>query len=177
MNINDQDILKAIGKDKDQGFTLLVKAYSDRVYWHVRRLVEDFHDTEDVVQETFLRIYKSLDTFREEASLKTWIYRIATNEALRHLEKRNRDVGLFQTGIEDCQPMAADEYINFDDAAVTQFQKAIDALPARQRAVFNLRYYDELPYDDIAQILDTSVSSAKASYHVAKEKIKTNLTA
>ncbi len=172
----DAQIIDALHSNLDQGFKMIVDMYTQQVYWNIRRLIVNFHDTEDVVQETFLKIYRSASSFRGDSSLKTWIYRISTNEALRYLEKQQHKHE--QNGNEPSEwfTAQADEYINYDEEVSVKFQKAIHSLPPTQKAVFNLRYYDELDYDEIALALDISPASAKQNYHIAKEKIKAIIT-
>lgn len=168
---NDYDIIKLAKSNPERGFRLLMGKYREPVYWHIRRVVAAHADAQDASQETFVRVFRSLGKFRGDCSLKAWIYRIATNEALRTLQGRcGTDVSL-----DDEAPMlariAADGYVDYSDAEAVKLQKAILSLPAKQQLAFNLRYYDELGYDEIAQITDSTPAAAKANYHTAKEKI------
>lgn len=167
MSISDAEIIGAIRKNPQTGFRILLSQYSQRVYWHIRRAVNSHQDAEDITQETFLRMFKSLDKLKSEAALKSWIYRIATNEALRFLEKR--DDGILP--LENVVEMPSDSYINYTDIEAVELKKAINTLPPKQRMVFNLRYYDELDYGEIASILETSAQNVRANYHNAKERI------
>ena len=167
MVISDTDIIAAILRDTDKGFRMLVAAYSQRIYWHIRRTVITHHDAEDGLQETFVRAFRSIENLRKDESLKSWLYRIATNEALRIVEKRERQ----HTSLEDAFNLQSDPFVNYADAEGIELKKAIQTLPRQQRLVFNLRYYDNLSYDEIAAILDTTVQSARANYHNAKERI------
>ena len=167
MTTNDKDIIRTMREDAERGFRLLMKGYKEPLYWHIRRLVVSHDDALDAAQETFLRIFRSFRQYNEANSLRAWLFRIATNEALRLIERRRQDTMPID-GVFDAQ---ADSYINYNDLEAVRLQKAILSLPPKQQLAFNLRYYDEMDYDEIAQIADTTAASVKASYHVAKEKI------
>ena len=156
-----------MGRDMQEGFRMLVARYKQPLYWHIRRLVVSHDDAQDAAQEAFIRIFRSFGQYNEQNSLRAWIFRIATNEALRLIERRRED----SMPIEKVFDIQADSYIDYSDLEAIKLQKAILALPPKQQLVFNLRYYDEMDYDEIAQIADTTAASVKASYHVAKEKI------
>lgn len=167
---SDKEILSALKANPEKGFRLLMAKYQAPVYWHVRRLVVAHDDAQDVTQEAFVRVFRSMSQYREESSLGTWIYRIATNEALRLLEQRKET----QSSLDDeagALQVMADEYVDYTDLVAVKLQQAIRALPTKQQLAFNLRYYDELGYDEIARITGQSEGSAKANYHIAKEKI------
>lgn len=162
---------------KNYGFNLLVKAYQERVYWHVRKMVVDHDDANDLTQNVFIKIWKHLDGFREDARLFTWIYRIATNECLNFLEKKKRrfflpihDVGEELSGKMDDDPLISGDEIQL------KLQKALLRLPDKQRLVFNMKYFDELKFNEISEITGTSVGALKASYHHAVKKIEELLT-
>jgi len=167
MTTKDKDIIQAMREDAEQGFRLLMQSYKEPIYWHIRRLVVSHADAQDAAQETFIRIYRSFGQYNEQNSLRAWLFRIATNEALRLIRRRHEDTmpidGTFDTH--------ADSYVNYSDLEAVRLQKAIHTLPPKQQLAFNLRYFDEMEYDEIAQIADTTPASVKASYHVAKEKI------
>lgn len=175
--LNDTDIVSALHEDIENGFRLLMAKYKKAVYWHIRRLVVSHDDAQDVAQETFVRIFRSFRQFKGECSFAAWIYRIATNEALRILERRH-DVRLSlddpEAGI---NVLMADEYVDYSDLEAVKLQKAILSLPTKQQLAFNLRYYDELGYDEIAAITGSTAANVKANYHVAKEKIITYMNA
>jgi RNA polymerase sigma-70 factor (ECF subfamily) len=156
-----------MGRDMQEGFRMLVARYKQPLYWHIRRMVVSHSDAEDALQEAFIRIFRAFDRKGEVSSLRAWIFRIATNEALRLIEKRREN----SIPIEKVFDTKADSYIDYSDLEAIKLQKAILALPPKQQLVFNLRYYDEMDYDEIAQIAETTPTSAKASYYVAKEKI------
>lgn len=154
----------------------LIEKHQQELYWYIRKILISHENTKDVLQETFLRAWKSLDGFRGQATIQTWLYRIARNEAIRFLEKEKRR--LETTGIsievELLNKLTTGEYISGDDIEMN-LQRAILTLPLTQREVFNMRYFDEMKYELIAEILETSVNSAKVSYHHAKTKIEQNL--
>ena len=171
--INENKIREVCASDPDRGFRMLVDSFQEPIYWHIRRLVVSHEDAEDVLQEVFIRVFRHLDQFRNESSLSTWIYRIATNECLRLLNSRKEEV----ISAEDVQEelmskLKASDYVDYEDELAVKFQEAILTLPEKQRIVFNLRYYDELEYEDIARVLDSKVETLKVNYHYAKDKIK-----
>lgn len=167
----DEQIIKVLANDQRKGFGLLMSKYEAPVYWHIRRLVVSHDDAQDAAQETFVRVFRSLGQFEGRSSLASWIYRIATNEALRILGKRRGgQVSLDDMGSEADQ-MEADKYVNYDDIEAVRLQKAILSLPAKQQLAFNLRYYDDMGYAEIADVTGSTVANVKANYHIAKEKI------
>ena len=171
MSINDNGIMEALKENPQNGFRILMAEYQEPVYWHIRRLVVSHDDAQDASQETFVRIYRSFNQYRGDCSLRSWIYRIATNEALRLISKRKQEEVSLESESTGVNLVPADNYIDFDDKVAVKLQKAILLLPPKQQLVFNLRYYDELGFDEIAKIADSTPTSIKASYHVAKEKI------
>ena len=171
--INEDKIRKACSSDRERGFRLLVYSFQEPIYNYIRRMGVSHEDAEDVLQEVFIRVFRHLDQFRNESSLSTWIYRIATNECLRLLNSRKEEV----ISAEDVQEelmskLKASDYVDYEDELAVKFQEAILTLPEKQRIVFNLRYYDELEYEDIARVLDSKVETLKVNYHYAKDKIK-----
>lgn len=171
MSINDNGIIDTLKESPERGFRMLMMKYQEPLYWHIRRLVVSHDDAQDAAQETFVRIYRSFDQYRGDCSFRSWIYRIATNEALRIISKRRQEVVSLESAATGVQFIAGDNYIDYDDKVAVKLQKAILTLPPKQQLAFNLRYYDELSFDEIARIADSTPSSIKASYHVAKEKI------
>ena len=171
MSINDNGIIDTLKESPERGFRMLMMKYQEPLYWHIRRLVVSHDDAQDAAQETFVRIYRSFDQYRGDCSFRSWIYRIATNEALRIISKRRQEVVSLESAATGVQFIAGDNYIDYDDKLAVKLQKAILTLPPKQQLAFNLRYYDELAFDEIARIADSTPSSIKASYHVAKEKI------
>lgn len=157
---------------------MLVRTYQQRVYWHVRKMVIDHDDADDITQEVFIKIHKAIDSFREDSQLFTWIYRIATNECLNFLNKKRRR---FFLPIEDISGQLSSKIDSSNDISGDEIQKklqkALLQLPDKQRLVFNMRYYDDLSYEAISEITNTSVGALKASYHHAAKKIEDFLTA
>lgn len=170
---NEKDILKLLATEqsRQEGFRLLVKIYKKPIYWHIRRLVIKHEDTEDVMQETFINIYRAIDKFKGESSLKTWIYKIATNEAIRLCKSRKLDMDLYDERSKLINVFEAEANIDFKSAEAT-LQKAILSLPEKQRVVFNLRYFEELSYEQIATITSSSVATLKTNFHYASSKVK-----
>lgn len=159
-------------KHRNEGFRLLMEKFGRALYWHIRRIVVSHDDAEDVLQETSIKILNSIGSFRKEGDLTAWIYRIATNEALHHLQRQTK---LFQNidALSDTliDKLEAECSVNPEEAEVI-FQKALLTLPTQQRIAFNLRYYDELTYDKIASITGKKVGTLKTNYHYAIVKIK-----
>ena len=171
--IHDDIIRETCRTNLEQGFRLLVEKFKNPMYWHIRRMVVSHEDAEDVLQETFIKVFRYLDDFRYECSFSTWLYRIATNECIRFLNHRKEQaVSDEEIHEELMEKLMASEYVDYDNAMEVKFQQALLTLPEKQRLVFNLRYYDELKYEEISQITDTKVETLKANYHFAKEKIK-----
>lgn len=154
---------------REQAFRLLVQTYKERLYWHIRRMVLDPDDADDCLQNTFLKAWRSLDGFRGEARLYTWLYRIASNETLSFLS-RQQNRGEY-TGLAAADRLPSDPWFD-GDRLQTALHRCIAKLPPKQKAVFNLRYFEEMPYNEIAEVLETSEGALKASYHHAYEKIK-----
>tara|TARA_B100000085_G_scaffold282543_1_gene311262 strand:- start:872 stop:1414 length:543 start_codon:yes stop_codon:yes gene_type:complete len=162
---------------KDEAFNRLVQEYKERLYWHIRKIVLDHDDANDVVQNTFIKVHLNIENFNENSTLFTWMYRIATNEALNFIKSKAKKIGLKnEEWIEAiADNLEADPFFDGDEAALI-LQKEISKLPEKQRIVFNMRYFDGMNYNSISEILDTSVGALKASYHHAVKKIKTKLT-
>lgn len=156
----------------EQGYRLLMNAYQEQLYWHVRRIVLTHEDADDVVQNVWIKIFKNIGQFEGKSKLYTWMYRIATNESLSFLRQRKRKQS---TSLDDEQDiirvLKADEYFDGDQIQL-HLNAAIATLPEKQKLVFNLRYFDEMSYADMSDILDTSVGALKASYHHAVKKIE-----
>lgn len=177
--MEDKELLQKIRDPatRNYGFNLLVREYQQRVYWHVRKMVIDHDDADDLTQEIFIKIHRYIDSFREDSQLFTWIYRIATNECLSFLNRKKRR---FFLPIGDVQQelmakLETSDNISADEIQL-KLQKALLKLPDKQRLVFNMKYFDELPYEKIAEITDTSVGALKASYHHAVKKIEEYLS-
>jgi RNA polymerase sigma-70 factor (ECF subfamily) len=158
---------------KERAFTAIIRKYQEKLYWHIRRMVVEHEDTNDVLQNVFIRVWNGLENFREDSQLYTWLYRIATNECLSYLEQQKRKSALpldeTESGLSN--KVVADKY--FDPNKLEwKLQLAIQQLPDKQRVVFTLRYYDEMPYEEMSRVLDTSEGALKASYHHAVKKIE-----
>jgi RNA polymerase sigma-70 factor (ECF subfamily) len=172
---DDKELLELFRdpSQRERAYTAIVKKYQEKIYWHVRRMVVDHDDAHDVVQNVFIKVWKGLDNFREDAKLYTWLYRIASNESLTFIEQqKKRQIVSFedaQSGLAD--RLKADK--DFDPNKLEwKLQLAIQQLPEKQKLVFSLRYYDEMPYEDMSRILETSEGALKASYHHAVKKIE-----
>jgi RNA polymerase sigma-70 factor, ECF subfamily len=160
-------------RDREKGFRLIVEKYSSRLYWHIRRLVILHEDADDALQNTFINAWKGIGEFRNESSLYTWLFTIATNEALLLINKRKRNAAISLDDLESYFASSLEGSTWFDgDAAQIRLQNAILQLPEKQRIVFNLKYYDEMTYEEMSKILSTSVGALKASYHHAVKKIE-----
>ncbi len=156
---------------KDKGFLQLMEIYKEPIYWHIRRMVVLHEDAEDILQETFIQVYRNAGSFKGESKIYTWLYRIATNECISHFRKNKKRVRNSES-IEKMSGELSETDSENSDAILIKFQQAILQLPEKQRIVFNLRYYDELSYEEIGQILNSSVNTLKTNYHYASEKIK-----
>ncbi len=158
---------------KREAFTELVKLYQKRLYWHIRKMVLNHDDADDILQNVFIKAWNNLDSFRGESSLFTWLFRIATNESITFLNRQKRSNMTKLTDTSDYLQSNLRSDIFFDgDEIQRKLQEAIAVLPDKQRLVFNMKYFDEIKYNDMANILDTSVGALKASYHHAVKKIE-----
>jgi len=172
---DDMELLRLFGNPdtKEKAFTAIIKKYQEKLYWHIRRLVIDHEDANDVLQNVFIKVWNGLGNFREDSQLYTWLYRIATNEALTFLDqqKRRGSVSFDEMAGGLSNRLIADKH--FDPNKLEwKLQLAIQKLPEKQRLVFNLRYFDEMPYEEMSKILDTSEGALKASFHHAVKKIE-----
>jgi RNA polymerase sigma-70 factor (ECF subfamily) len=170
---NELLILFRAPETKEKAFTQIVKKYQERLYWHIRRLVVGHDNANDVLQNVFIRVWKGLENFREDSQLYTWLYRIATNESLSFLDQQKKKSSVSMSDVESglSNKVKADEH--FDASKMEwKLQLAIQQLPEKQRVVFTLRYYDEMPYEEMSQVLETSEGALKASYHHAVKKIE-----
>ncbi len=172
---SDEELLIQFRNESSRNFafSLILKKYQKKLYWHIRKIVIDHDDTDDVLQETFIKTWKGLDNFKEESQLYTWLYRVATNEALGFLRKKSRANTLSIHPIEYqlSKSLESDNYFKGDEIQM-KLQQAILTLPEKQRIVFNMRYFDEMPYEQMSEVLETSVGALKASYHHAAKKIE-----
>lgn len=170
--INENKIRETCASNRGRGFKMLMDVFQEPIYNYIRRLVVSHEDAEDVLQEVFIRVFRHLDQFRSESSLSTWIYQIATNESLRLLNDRKEERNVASEEIQEelINKLQASDYIDYENELAVKFQEAILSLPEKQRLVFNLRYYDELEYEEIARILDSKVETLKVNYHMLKRK-------
>lgn len=161
---------------REAAFSELVSQYKERLYWHIRKIVLDHDDADDVLQNTFIKIFRNIGAFKGDSKLYTWMYRIATNEALTFINKRAKRANV---SVEEVKNHAIDNLksdVYFDGAEIQlKLQRAIATLPPRQQLIFNMKYFDDITYEDLSEILDTSVGGLKSSYHIASQKIKSFL--
>ena len=158
---------------KEAAFTTIIKKYQERLYWHTRRMVVDHDDANDVLQNVFIRVWNGLENFREDSQLYTWLYRVATNESLTFLEGQKKRTAVSFSDVESGLSNKVKADSHFDANKLEwKLQLAIQQLPDKQRVVFSLRYYDEMPYEEMSRVLDTSEGALKASYHHAVKKIE-----
>ncbi|MFI5133318.1 MAG: RNA polymerase sigma factor [Chitinophagales bacterium] len=174
-NMSDSELLIQFRNPitKEKAFTVIIKKYQEKLYWHVRRMVVEHEDANDVLQNVFIRIWNGLENFREDSQLYTWLYRIATNECLTYLEQQKKRMSVSLSEVESglSNKIKADKH--FDPNRLEwKLQLAIQQLPEKQRIVFHLRYYDEMPYQEMSRVLETSEGALKASYHHAVKKIE-----
>lgn len=175
VQLEDKELLEKFAQpeSRNMAFNQLVRKYQQKIYWHIRKMVIDHDDADDLTQDVFVKVWKNLDNFRQDAQLYTWIYRIATNECLSFLSSKKRKFFLplndvtaeLMEKVESSPELAGDE-------VQMKLQKAILRLPEKQRLVFNMKYFDEMKYEEMSEILGTSVGALKASYHIAVKKIE-----
>ena len=163
-------------ESQTRAFEVLVNTYKERLYWHIRRIVLDHDDTDDVLQNTFIKVFRNIEGFKGESKLYSWLYRIATNEALSFLKTKSRKLGQNSEAIQEAMvnQLESDVYFEGDEIQL-KLQQAIATLPEKQKLIFNMKYFDEMKYEEISEILDTSIGGLKASYHLAVKKIKSHL--
>ncbi len=178
MSIAEETLVQQLKQShsRPKAFEVLVNTYKERLYWHIRRMVLNHDDTDDVLQNAFIKVFRNIDGFKGDSKLYSWMYRIATNEALTFLKSKSRKLGLENEELQSrmVNNLEADVYFEGDEIQL-KLQKAIASLPDKQRLVFNMRYFEEIKYEDISEILDTSVGALKASYHLAAKKIESYL--
>jgi RNA polymerase sigma factor (sigma-70 family) len=172
---DDNELLEQFKNEatKERAFTAILKKYQEKLYWHIRRMVVEHEDANDVLQNMFVKAWKGLENFREDSKLYTWLYRIATNESLTFLEQQKKRSTVSMSDEETGLYNNVKADTNFDvEKLEWKLQLAVQKLPEKQRAVFNLRYFDAMPYNEISSVLDTSEGALKASYHHAVKKIE-----
>lgn len=171
----DYNLIERLQNPKTQqtAFGELVKQFSEPLYWQIRKIVLGHDDANDVLQNTFIKVWTSIDNFRGDSKLSTWLYRIAINEAITYLNKQRtqNNISIDDTDSFLLSRLESDEYFDGDEAQL-KLQKAVLTLPEKQRIVFNMKYFDEMKYEDMSEILETSVGALKASYHHAVKKIE-----
>ena len=176
MNVLDeQELVKALINEstKNKAFTQLISLYKERLYWHIRHIVKSHDDADDVLQNVFIKVFKNIHKFKGDSQLFSWLYRIATNEAITHLNKNAKRLKISNQEAQDLaiKNLEADIYFEGDEIQI-KLQKAISTLPEKQQLVFNMKYFQELKYSEMSSILETSEGALKASYHIASKKIE-----
>ncbi|OQD43481.1 RNA polymerase subunit sigma-70 [Croceivirga radicis] len=176
-----EETLVAELKNKEtqgKAFEVLVDQYKERLYWHIRRIVLNHDDADDVLQNTFIKVYRNIEGFKANSKLYSWMYRIATNESLTFLDKKSKKLGKSTTEMQEylVENLEADVYFE-GDAIQLKLQEALATLPDKQKLVFNMKYFQEMKYEEISEILETSVGALKTSYHLASKKIEAYLKA
>ena len=178
IQVEDEEILSKFREDKtrNEAFNLLLNKYQQKIYWHVRRMVIDHDDADDLVQDVFIKVWKNLPGFRSDAQLYTWMYRIATNECITFLNKKKQknNVPLDEVDYELSNNFGESTQFTGDQIQ-RKLQQALLTLPEKQKLVFNMKYYDDMKYEEISQVLGTSVGALKASFHLAVKKIEAYL--
>lgn len=176
--IAEETLVAQLKDRKSQGkaFEVLVNTYKERLYWHIRRIVLDHDDADDVLQNTFIKVFRNIDNFKGDSKLYSWLYRIATNEALSFLKSKSRKMGRSSEALQQslANQLESDVYFEGDEIQL-QLQRAIATLPEKQKLIFNMKYFEEMKYEEISEILETSVGGLKASYHLAVKKIQSFL--
>lgn len=176
--ISEETLVHQLKDKATQGkaFEILVNQYKERLYWHIRRIVLSHDDTDDVLQNTFIKIYRNIDSFKGDSKLFSWMYRIATNEALSFLKSKSAKLGIDAATLNDKMVTSLQSDVFYEgDAIQLKLQKAIATLPEKQKLIFNMKYFQDLKYEEISEILDITVGGLKASYHLASKKIEAYL--
>ena len=178
--VEDAEILAKFQDERtrNEAFNLLLKKYQQKIYWHIRRMVIDHDDADDLTQDVFIKVWKNLATFRSDSQLYTWMYRIASNDCITFLNKKKQknNISLDDVDYSLADTLVEGSYFN-GDKAQKKLQEAIITLPEKQRLVFNMKYYEDMKYEEMSQVLGTSVGALKASYHLAVKKIEAILLA
>jgi RNA polymerase sigma-70 factor (ECF subfamily) len=171
----DQELMEMFRDEQSRNMAVhfMIKQYQKRLYWHIRKIVIDHDDTDDVLQNTFIKAWKGMENFKEDSKLYTWLYRIATNESISFLRHKKLTNLISMNTVEEylSKNLESDTFFKGDEIQM-KLQKAILTLPEKQRIVFNMRYYDETPYETMAEILETSSGALRASYHLAAKKVE-----
>jgi RNA polymerase sigma-70 factor (ECF subfamily) len=176
--IAEEALIKELKQKESQAkaFEVLVNTYKERLYWHIRRIVLDHNDADDVLQNTFIKVYRNIDGFKGESKLYSWLYRIATNESLTFLKQKSKKAGISDEELKNrmVENLQSDVYFEGDEIQL-KLQRALATLPDKQKLVFTMKYFQEMKYEDISEALETSVGALKASYHLAVKKIESYL--
>lgn len=178
-SLTDQELLALFAEEESRhsAFNLIVRKHQQRLYWMVRRMVVDHDDTNDLVQNIWLKVWQNLLTFKGESELFSWLYRIATNETFNYLDKKKRKKVFRLDDFEFAETNRAEATMDLDGDAITlKLENAIQSLPDKQKLVFQMRYYDEMPYEEMSSVVGTSVGALKASYHHALKKVEEFIT-
>ena len=172
---HDKDILDLVANEstRDKGFRMLMTTYQERIYWHIRKFVFDHDDANDILQNTFIKVYRGIDKFKGDSKLYTWLYRIASNESITFINARKKKAtsSLDDQDYDLANRLRADAFFDGDEVQIL-LQQALETLPSKQRLVFNMKYFDDMSYQEISSILETSIGALKASYHHAVKKIQ-----
>jgi|TARA_B100001059_G_C17781483_1_gene554491 RNA polymerase sigma-70 factor (ECF subfamily) len=172
--IDEEELIIALKSpnESEKAFRVLVDQYKERLYWHIRKIVLNHEDTDDILQNTFIKIYKNIHKFEGKSKLYTWIYRIATNESITFLNKnaKMKNITIGEVKNKLIENLESDIYFEGNQIQIL-FQKAINTLPQKQQLVFNMKYFEDHTYEDLSEILETSVGGLKSSYHIAVKKI------
>ncbi|AUC77181.1 MULTISPECIES: RNA polymerase sigma factor [unclassified Olleya] len=180
MSDNETILIKQLQSDRDKNaaFKTLITRYKERLYWHIRHIVKSHDDADDVLQNTFIKVFKNISKFKGDSQLYSWIYRIATNEALTHLKRNSKLKNINNEEVQDLLINNLESDVYFEGEAIQlKLQKAIATLPEKQQLVFNMKYFQDLKYSELSEILETSEGALKASYHIASKKIEAYLKA
>lgn len=172
--VAEESLIEQLQSDsqKEAAFRILVSQYKERLYWHIRKMVIDHDDTDDVLQNTFIKVFRNIDSFKAESKLYTWMYRIATNEAITFINKRAKRMKVSSSELKEAVLSNLESDVYFEgDRIQLQLQKAIATLPEKQQLIFNMKYFDEHTFAQLSEILETSVGGLKSSYHIAVKKI------
>lgn len=173
--IDELELIQSLKTEasKEKAFRLLVSAYKERLYWHIRKIVVTHDDTDDVLQNTFVKVFQNIQNFKGESKLFSWMYRIATNESITHLKRNAKHLHLSSEEYQSQQINKLESDVYFEgDAIQLKLQKAITKLPHKQQLVFNMKYFDDIGYREMSEILETSEGALKTSFHLAKSKIE-----
>jgi len=175
LNIQEKELILLLQSDKDRNvaFRTLVSLYQERLYWHIRNMVKNHDDTDDILQNVFIKVYQNIKKFKGDSKLYSWLYRIATNESITFLNQKAKKNNISSQELNELliANLQADVYFEGDEIQL-KLQKAIATLPQKQQQVFNMKYFQELKYREISDILETSEGALKASYHIASKKIE-----